>query len=43
MRYINPKMLEVTLRELRNSYYFVDKTGLITEAVRLIGPSDKYL
>ena len=43
MRYINPKMLEVTLRELRNSYYFVDKTGLITEAVRLIGQSDKYL
>ena len=43
MRYINPKMLEVSLQELKNTPYFVDKTGLIAEATKSIRTKNKYL
>ena len=43
MQYINPRMLKDTFTELRNSTYFVDKTGIIPQVTRLIGVRDKYL
>ena len=43
MRYINPKMLEDSLIELKNTPYFVDKTGLIVEATKSIRTMNKYL